>query len=131
MARPARMPTEDDRHHHSDHAAAILDVKGARHVGPAEAESILDECLSLTRKNLETAFWKAIEELEAIPVAGEHSDQHSGSALLDREFRSAVTAQRRQFFPYFMQSFEAAFRERVRGKLRDDRRQKAESFELA
>ena len=116
--------TEDERHHHPDHAAAILDVKGARHVGPAEAESMLAECLSLTRNNLETAFWKAMEELEAIPVAGEHSDLHSGSAPLDRDFRTAVTAERRQLSPRFMESYEAAFHERVRGKSRDARRQK-------
>ena len=123
------MPAEDKRHH-PDHAASVLDVKNPRHIGSAEAAVMLAECLALTRKNLEAALWKAIEELEAIQPVGDRTGPVAAIALADSAFRAAITAHRRDFFPQFIASWEAGFQKRLQGKSRDARWTKQGTTEL-
>jgi hypothetical protein len=112
----------------------LVSVEGSRELGPAEAESILRECLALTHKRFDAALWPALELLQA--AAPEELDYPPSMAPAppgDPELvlAQAVRARRAEFIPKFKSVFDQLFERRREGKRRTRGPRDASSFTLA
>ncbi len=95
----------------------ILDVEGAREVGPTEAAGLIRECLALAIKRWDGATWRALDELEA--AAPRESDARRGATRLqspESKIALAVRRERGKFFSRFRSEFEQLFRARRAGE---------------
>src|SRR5450631_104356 len=105
----------------------VVNVEGAREIGPAEAEGLVRECLVLTHKRLDAALWLALERLQGSLPDDDELETAPESSPLDRELVFAVRSQRAKFIPRFKEAFDQAFERRRDGKARK-RGQSSDSF---
>ena len=115
---PPIMSNDPHRKVGPDHV--ILDVEGARDVGPTEAAGLIRECLTLTYQRLDAATWRALDELSA------GTPDHPGSVPPPSSSPSravktgrAVRGERSKFFPRFRSEFDQLFQARRQGKPRE------------
>lgn len=112
----------------------IVSTEGSREIGPAEAESILAECLELTHKRFDAALWPALELLQAAaPEELDYPPSMAPAPTGDPEFMlaQAVRARRAEFIPKFKAVFDQLFQRRREGKRRTRGPRDASSFTLA
>ena len=94
----------------------ILDVEGARDVGPTEAAGLIRECLALTYKRFDGAAWRALDELES--AAADEAEASRASATAETpevKVARAVRRERSKFFPRFRSEFDQLFQARRAG----------------
>jgi hypothetical protein len=101
----------------------VVEVQDSRDIGPAEAEGLLRECLSLTHKRLDAAIWRVLQRLQgAAPEDGEAPAPPSAAvpppSKLDDAIAVAVHSKRALFTPRFRTAFDQALRRRREGKSR-------------
>ena len=98
----------------------VVEVKDSREIGPAEAEGLLRECLSLTHKRLDAALFRVLEKLQG----GAQEDEEPappttvGPDELGDSVAEAVRRKRTQVAPSFRAKFDQAFQRRREGKTR-------------
>jgi hypothetical protein len=108
----------------------VVEVQDSRDIGPAEAEGLLRECLSLTHKRLDAAIWRALQRLQGA-AAEDGEDPPPLSAIaqppsrLDDVIASAVHDKRARFTPRFRSAFDQALQHRREGKPRARTQRKA------
>jgi hypothetical protein len=95
------------------HDRVILDVEGARDVGPTEAAGLIRECLALTYKRFDAATWRALDELES--AAPNEAEAPPGAAAAETpavKIARAVRRERSKFFSRFRSEFDQLFQAR-------------------
>jgi hypothetical protein len=98
------------------HDRVILDVEGARDVGPTESAGLIRECLALTYKRFDGATWRALNELEAAaPDDADASRVPRSAESPEVQVARAVRAERSKFFPRFRSEFDQLFQARRAG----------------
>src|SRR5262245_13468620 len=86
----------------------VLDVDGAREVGPTESAGLVRECLALTYRRLDASCWRALEALASTDAV------EAGAQTLAQ----AVRRERGKFFSRFRSEFDQIFATRREGKPR-------------
>lgn len=118
------MVTEE--HPHPKNSTVIVDLEGARALGPTEAADLLRDCLTLTHKRLETSLRIAVDtphmwwQFSAVDEAGSPVQD-----TRDGELISILRAARAAFVPQFQAAFAEAFRQRMQGHMRATARRHA------
>lgn len=92
----------------------VVDVEGARDIGPSEAAGLVRECLALALKRYDNALWRALLELES-PVPG--ADAMTTARAADEEPVSAKIARivrrdHNKVGPRFRAEFDRLFQDR-------------------
>ena len=107
----------------------VVEAKGSREIGPAEAEGLLGECLALTHKRLDAAIFRALENLHRAAPEDEESAPGStaGPDKLDENIAQAIRRQRMLVAPSVRAKFDQAFQRRREGltRMRDEREPEA------
>src|SRR5258708_112100 len=118
----------------------VVEVQDSREIGPAEAEGLLRECLTLTHKRLDAAIWRALDRLQgAAPEDDEDPAPATPAALplvptaskLDDTIAEAVQTKRALLAPRFRAEFDQAFQRRREGKPRTRGQPEQSSVALA
>jgi uncharacterized protein DUF1631 len=117
----------------------VVEVQDSREIGPAEAEGLLRECLSLTHKRLDAAIWRTLERLQG--AAAEDDEDPAAAPLpspvvptaskLDDTIAAAVHAKRALFAPRVRAEFDQAFQRRREGEPRARGQREQSSVALA
>lgn len=120
--------TTDTIQERTERERLVVNVEGARDIGPAEAEGLLRECLVLTHKRFDAAIWRAIERLQALgPGNNDELGASFATSELAHEISRAVTSKRSLVVPSFKARFDEAFQRWREGKpsLRGHRKQRS------
>lgn len=94
----------------------VIDVEGARDIGPTEAAGLVRECLALAHKRYDDALWRALLELEspvpgAEPLVAREADAEPVASRIAR----VVRRDQGKVGPRFRTEFERQFQERRDG----------------
>jgi hypothetical protein len=102
------------------HNALIVDVEGARDIGPSEAAGLIRECLAITHKRYDDALARALTDLESPPAP--EGVRPAGESVAEK-LATAVRHQRSKFVPRFRSEFDRLFQIRREGTplVRDQR----------
>jgi hypothetical protein len=95
--------TIDSKHPAIEDQQVVLDVEGARDIGPIEADGLLRECIALTQQRLNAALARTLDQLQT--AAPEPGDATLTSDLAIK-LASAVRRERARFLPHFNAEFD-------------------------
>jgi len=112
----------------------VIDVEGARDIGPSEAAGLVRECVALALKRYDGALWRALLELESPGPAADVSaaSRDADAEPLPAKIARIVRRDHGKVGPRFRAEFDRLFQDRRDGvpRKRDTRGTRATTLAL-